>query len=452
MVIDSAKTQPAKLHHWEIYGPNLLLEYRQCLDEGLAVADLEPLVRSAAALPVGVFQEELADLIGRELTQRPVRPDYTYVEPSDLPAIRAARPAERPALPRLMPDTDWRDRIAGAWYGRICGCLLGKPVEGWRTPQLRRLLEATGNYPLQRYISRNDALLQELGANADRCWIENVNGCAPADDDTNYTVLAALRLVGRFGRDFTPAQVMSAWLDSQPKTAYCTAERVAFRNFVAGILPPDSAAYKNPFREWIGAQIRGDYFGYINPGQPELAAAMAWRDASISHVKNGIYGEMFVAAMLAAAAVCSDIPTVIQAGLAEVPEKSRLTAEINQVVAWYGSGLSADDSMARIHARYDEFQAHDWCHTNSNAMIVAAALLYGGLDFSRSICLAVGTGFDTDCNGATVGSIVGLMIGARAIPAVWTAPLGGCLDTSIVGVGKVRIDDLVDTTLTHLPK
>jgi len=454
MIIDPLKSRPEKMDECEVYGRNLLLEYRQCHEEGLDVARLEDLVKAAAALPSGTFQEELADLIGRQLYQNPIQADYPYHEPSDLSGIRSARPAARPVMPRSLPDTNWRDRIAGAWLGRIAGCLLGKPVEGWHTPELRRLLEGTGNYPLKRYISRNDDLLRELGRDPNRCWIENIDHCAPVDDDTNYTVMAALRLVKRYGRDFTPDQVMSTWLDSQPKTAYCTAERVAFRNFIAGLIPPDSASYQNPYREWIGAQIRADYFGYINPGNPQMAAEMAWRDASISHTKNGIYGELFIAAMLAAAAVHQarpdHVPAVIEAGLAEIPSRSRLSEAVRQVLDWHRNGLDAEACMAHIHERYNEKNGHDWCHTISNAMIVVVALLYGGLDFSRSICLAVGAGFDTDCNGATVGSIVGMMIGAKAIPNSWTEPLGGFLNTSIIDVGKVRIDDLVDITLEHI--
>lgn len=88
----------------------------------------------------------------------------------------------------------------------------------------------------------------------------------PMDDDTNYVVLAQI-LVDTYGRDFTPYDVSRVWLDYQKKDAYCTAERVAYRNFINGYVPPQSACYQNPFREWIGAQIRGDYYGYVNPGK-----------------------------------------------------------------------------------------------------------------------------------------------------------------------------------------
>ena len=167
----------------------------------------------------------------------------------------------------------------------------------------------------------------------------------PVDDDTNYVVLAQ-EVLRRYGRGFTADNMADAWMDLQPKYAYCTAERVAFCNFVKGYRAPHSATYKNAFREWIGAQIRGDYFGYINPGNCEMAAEMAFRDASISHIKNGIYGEMFASAMIAAAAVCDNVKDVILCGLAEVPHTSRLYDSVEfgglldqQQVQQYGQDL-----------------------------------------------------------------------------------------------------------------
>ena len=334
MIIGQTWMQPDKMPAWELYGANLLTEHRQCLEEGKDVAAFEPLIRAVFDLKDARLREELADTLHEALLQARQRPDYPFDEPSGLEAILLARPVQRPLLPEPAVGDALREKIAGAWYGRVSGCLLGKPVEGWRTPKLWRLLQGSGNFPLQTYIRRDDALLAELGMPADRCWIDTIKSCAPSDDDTNYTVLSAIRLVGRYGRAFTPEQAARTWLDSQPMTAYCTAERVAFRNFVTGILPPQSALYKNPFREWIGAQIRADYFGYINPGAPAAAAEMAWRDASISHVKNGIYGEMFVAAMLAAAAATDDIGLIIRAGLAEIPEKSRLRRDVARVLDW----------------------------------------------------------------------------------------------------------------------
>ena len=281
-------------------------------------------------------------------------------------------------------------------------------------------------------------------------WIDKLDGAAPSDDDTNYTSMAALCIVGRHGRDFTPADVAKEWIASQPKDAYCTAERRAFCNFMRGIMPPESATYKNPDREYIGAQIRADYFGYINPGDTETAADMAWRDASISHVKNGIYGEMFIAAMLARAAVSDDVEDVIRAGLNEIPAASRLAEAINEALDWHAQGLSADECFERIHKKYNEFDGYDWVHTISNAEIVTLCLLFAGDDCAKAICLAVDQGFDTDCNGATVGSIIGMMKGENVLSEEWTKPLCGKLRTGIFGHDVVSIEDMVDLTMKHM--
>ena len=177
---------------------------------------------------------------------------------------------------------------------------------------------------------------------------------------------------------------------------------------------------------------------------------MAWRDACISHVKNGIYGEMFVAAMLAVAAVCDDVRTVITEGLKQIPEKSRLYERVSEVVRWHDAGVSQEECFRRIHAEWDEFDGYDWVHTISNAMIVAACLLYGEKDYSKSICMAVETGFDTDCNGATVGSILGMRDSAATVGEEWTVPIHGKLDTTIFGVGTVELADMAKTTMSHM--
>jgi ADP-ribosylglycohydrolase len=177
---------------------------------------------------------------------------------------------------------------------------------------------------------------------------------------------------------------------------------------------------------------------------------MAWRDASISHIKNGIYGEMFVSAMLAVASTTNDIEQIILGGLNEIPPASRLNEEILQILDDYKNGVTQKQCFEKIHQKYDEKSAHDWCHTISNAMIVAASLLYGGGDFGKSICMAVETGFDTDCNGATVGSILGMANGIESINSEWTAPINNKIHTSIFRSGTVNISDCVEKTIKHI--
>lgn len=439
---------------WIHFEDDILTEWQQAHDEGRLVDGLKSACDELSNQPASQKKIDAAAELLKKLDSAPVDENYPYWEPSDLDGIQAEKPVKRHPFTNSLTDNLLNDKLSGAWIGRISGCLLGKPVEGYLRERLIKLMEATGNWPLSRYMTSDtftDELIKELRINNDACWANNINGIAPVDDDTNYTVFT-LKLIETFSKDFRPNDVLEAWLGWIPMLTTFTAERAAYRNAASGLLAPQTATYRNPFREWIGAQIRGDFFGYINIGEPEKAAGMAWRDASISHIKNGIYGEMFAAAMIAAAAVCDDILTVIEAGLDEIPAKSRLREAIDFVIDWHASGLSYYEVTDNIHKLYNEAESHGWCHTIPNAMIVAAALLFGEKDFGKSICLAVQAAFDTDCNGATVGSIIGIMIGAESIPDYWATPYNGMLETSISGYMNVTVADLVNKTIAVINK
>lgn len=433
------------------YPQDLMTEYIQSVEEGLDVEKYKGLFEEISKLQPGEYKTRMSDVVYEMVINADIRPDYKYNEPSSLEEIKALRKPHD--FEKNEPDEGTlKKKILGAWTGRACGCLHGKPVEGIRTNELIPLLKETGNYPMHRYILSSD-ITDEVCSHykfglKNKPYADTVDGM-PVDDDTNYVVLAQ-KIVEEKGRSFKSEDVALAWMKYQSIFSYFTAERIAFVNFVNCIEPPASAMYKNVCREWIGAQIRGDYFGYINPGKPEKAADMAFRDACISHVKNGIYGEMFVSAMIACAAVTDSIEDIILGGLAQIPETSRLFEAVMKIIDGYKNGVTVDECFDVIHAAYDEHTDHGWCHTISNAMIVTAALLYGEGDFGKSICQAVGMGFDTDCNGATVGSVLGMRNGIDGIDEYWKKPVNEKIHTSIFGVGTVDIKQAAELTMKHM--
>jgi len=428
---------------------DLQTERLQCAQEGKDLAPLEEEFSRVEALDLeDLANQPVAQALLDRTAALSVRADFPYDEPSDLEGIRAARPATRPTLPPLrLSSTELRDKAYGAWLGRVSGCLLGKPVEGWRRPRMWGYLKETGRFPLRTYFSLDAPaeLREKYEVRADRCFIETVDAM-PEDDDTNYTT-TGLAILKKYGRDFTPADVGRFWLNEIPILHTCTAERVAYRNLCLLIPPPQSGAFRNVYREWIGAQIRADFWGYAAPGDPERAAEWAWRDACVSHVKNGIYGEMWAAAMIAAAFVTEDLPTIIEAGLGQIPERCRLAEEVRAVLQWRRDGLSYDEASDRIHTRWDETRAHDWCHAISNAMVVALGLLWGEGRFGDTLTGAVQACFDTDCNGATAGSVVGILHGAKEVPGEWTTPFNDTLLTGVTGYHRVRLSEMADETV-----
>jgi ADP-ribosylglycohydrolase len=417
----------------------LAAELRQRREEGCPVADLEARLtqlQAQGAVPARALLQ-----LWEEATARTPAPDFPYDEPSDLATIRERRP---PGPRRLRgPVSDLEDRLYGAWLGRAAGCLLGKPVEGWSRDRIRKVLEHAGAYPLTDYFPwvdnpPPDADYRQRPRNLFRGFITHM----VRDDDMDYPLIG-LKVLETVGPDFTSQDIAQAWLTSLPYQLVYTAERVAYRNLVNGLEPPATATYRNPYREWIGAQIRADIWGWINPGWPERAAEMAYRDARVSHVKNGLYGAMFVAAMLSAAFVTRDPHEIVAIGLSEIPATSRLAEAVRQVVRWCAEDRDWQLTTDRILAAYGHYH---WVHTINNAALIVMGFLYAEGELEPAITRTVMGGFDTDCTGATVGSLIGVLRGARGLPAKWVGPLNDRLESIVVGMTDNRFSDLARRT------
>ena len=401
------------------------------LDRALKLADEKSPELQAQALEV--FWRAAA-VVGENL-------DTAYVEPSLLQLIHAERPDGPRRLP--VPDGDLlADRMFGAWLGRCAGCMLGKPVEGWPRENIEKLLQAADAYPLDDYFPPIKKLPKGLK------WHPSYHECLRGnithgvrDDDTDYTVLG-LHILEAHGPQFEPEHVAQEWLLRLPYHKTYTAERVAYRNFVNDLWPPESAVVMNPYREWIGAQIRADGFGYGAPGWPERAADFAWRDASISHTKNGIYGEMFFAALIAACLAMDDLQAAIEVALSEIPRNCRLAEAVRDMLVWCGD--SWEETWALVMAKYGHYHP---VHTINNACLVLMGLLHADGDFTKAISIAVMGGLDTDCNGATAGSVMGALLGAQGLPEKWTEPLNDTLYSAIDGFNVNRISDLAQRSL-----
>ncbi|GGT35883.1 hypothetical protein GCM10010271_44960 [Streptomyces kurssanovii] len=402
-----------------------------------------PLARSDGDVPSGPPERDEGPDSSEVAEQASEPPDGG----SDTRTTRASWPA---GSPRPRPAHELGDALHAAWLGRAAGCLLGKPVEKLPLHAIRDIARATGNWPLTTWFTAK-GLPPELAAahpwnrrSAPTSLAENIDGM-PEDDDLNYPLLGLL-LLQRHGRDFTTDDVARLWLDELPAGRTFTAERIAYRNLLCGIEPPLTASHRNPFREWIGAAIRADVHGWSNPGDPAAAAAQAYRDASLTHTANGVYGAMFAAAAIASAATgTADVHAAIASGLTVVPPRSRFAAAVRFGVRAAGEHADFADAVDSVHAEYG---AYHWVHVLPNAALLVAALTHADGDFTGSICRAVSGGLDTDSNGATAGSLAGLLAGRPdALPDRWTAPLKNRLATSVTGFDGVGFDTLAHLTL-----
>lgn len=448
---------------WETPLALLREEVIQRRDEGCVIpADLSSRIASLDQ-SLHAYDEAVVTPLYDELMGLPEDAELARAEPNDLGAIRALRPDGPRDLGWQPSVEEALDRFHGAWTGRCVGCALGKPVEGLGMSRengrvvgrlrIKRYLEARNDWPLRDYFSGRDA------GDGVRLWCprsqrEQIAYMEP-DDDIHYTLIA-LAVLEEHGPEFTWENVAQAWLARIPIFAICTAEAQAIENVMSkstrpgywscAATPAFTRRHRNPYREWIGAQIRADGWGWACAGNPERAAELAYRDACWTHERNGIYGEMMFAAMQAAAFVEHDPKRLVEIGLSEIPRDCRLARRVRDCLRWAKELESFEACMERIE---DELTGMSAVHTINNALVCVLSLVHGRMDPTSSITTAVMCGHDTDCNGATVGSITGAAKGRAHFRGDLVDRLGDRVRPSVIGFEAATMRSLAERTLAQ---
>lgn len=358
-------------------------------------------------------------------------------EPDALGGIRRLRPDAARRLWDRFDEARYADRLAGAFLGRMAGCTLGAPVEFWSVDAMRDWADYIGDaFPPKDYWSKIKNPNDKRYA-VSPCYDYTRPGltCVPVDDDVTYTLLGLL-IAEDCGLDFTVEDAGRCWVKYLPYA--CTAEDVALRNLRAGVEAARAAELDNPYVQWIGADIRSDPWGYLAPGQPERAAGMAYRDACLSHRRNGVYGEMYMSAVIAAAFAVESTAEALRLGLNEIPADCLLAGDVRWALERGAAITGYAQARRAVEERFGDMSG---VHTNLNACLTVFGLMIGGDDFSRCIGETVAMGYDNDCTAATVGSIFGAAKGIGAIPEHWYRPFNNRVLTYINGHAEFSIDD-----------
>jgi ADP-ribosylglycohydrolase len=325
---------------------------------------------------------------------------------------------------------DYRDRVYAGWLGKCIGVHFGGPLESWTYQAIRDNLGEVETYlqPSDKVFKPDDDLVMPL------IMMRAFEECR------DPTLLSAEEL-GNTWLNYLSRERGSIWRGGYGVSS----EHTAYLNLLNGISAPQSgsaALNGRTISEQIGGQIFSDIWGLVYPDQPELAADLSEKAASISHDGEGICGARFVAALSSAAFSESDPRALVRTALGVIPVASEYARVTHAMLDWHTRNpdgwRSAREAIERDWG-YDRYPGV--VPIIPNAAIIVVALLYGHGDFSRTIQIANMCGWDTDCNVGNVGGVMGVAVGLEGIADHWRAPL----NDSIVSASVAGAPDIANT-------
>ena len=317
----------------------------------------------------------------------------------------------------------------------------------------KKALEKINEWPLSYYIPKKiKKYLPRTHVSFKETAREFIKYVAP-DDDINYTLLGML-ILENYGSKFTHSDINELWLkhlpigitfgpertnliisglesiDGIPKINFLEKGGVGERtksDVKKDITSKALNSILNPGDELCGATIRADAYGYACPGDPSLAAKLAWKDASFTHNRTGIYGTMFVAAAISCALVLKDRIQIFETALQFIPQNSRFYERVSYCLNIVKKSSNWEDAYEKINNNFGEY-GH--CRIYQEMGMLINTLKFSK-DIGDGLCIQVSQGADTDSYGATAGSILGSYYGPGYLDKKWLDPFNDDLRTGM---------------------
>ena len=334
---------------------------------------------------------------------------------------------------------EYKNDIYAGVLGKILGVYLGRPVEGWTYEKIQ---EHFGEV----YYYKN----HKTGAPL----------IVPDDDISGTFVFFRALEDNHYDPELTAEAIGEAWLNYLVENetvlwwgGLCrSTEHTAYLRLKNGIKAPKSGSMKlngRSMAEQIGSEIFIDTWALANPGNPDRAAKMARRAASVSHDGVAIDAAVYLAVMEAMAFEEKNVDALLDKGLEYVDnqEFKALVAELRQRCA------AADDwhqvrQWIADHHGYDKYPGN--CPMITNHLVLLMAFIMGGDYFNRSVMIATSAGWDTDCNSGNVGCLNGIRLGLEGFKKgtdlrkpvadrmyVVSADSGSCISDAVLETRKV---------------
>jgi hypothetical protein len=294
-----------------------------------------------------------------------------------------------------MSRAELLNRIKGGWAGQMIGVSYGAPTE-----------------------FRSNAKINE----GEITWAPDRVSNALEQDDL-YVEMTFARVIDAVGLSASCQQYGEAFKNSKYHLWHANAG--ARRALGQGIQAPWSGHPKYNFHaNDIDFQIEADFIGLMCPGLFRKSNEFCDRVGRVMNYGDGLYGGMFVCGMYAAGFYETDPRKVVEAGLACIPPKSEYAMVIRDLLAW---SVESPNDWRQVWQRIEQkWDKNDPCPDGAlepfnidaklNGAYIAVGLLFGNLDFMKTLEISTRCGQDSDCNPSSAAGVLGVMLGWDRIP------------------------------------